>query len=87
MSNSVDPDETAHLIYAVCRSLLLSPMAVKELAVHQIHSEQGSTLEGKKLLPWGANSFLLQQTLVLEGGQYQSERVTSPESVSMSLNQ
>ena len=30
-SNSVDPDETAHWIYAVCKSLLLSPMAVKEL--------------------------------------------------------
>ena len=34
MSNSVDPDETAHCliwIYVVCKSLLLSPMAVKEL--------------------------------------------------------
>ena len=34
MSNSVDPDETAHMsrliwIYAVCKSLLLSPVAVK----------------------------------------------------------
>ena len=28
MSNSVDPDETAH--WAVCKSLLLSPAAVKE---------------------------------------------------------
>ena len=37
-SNSVDPDETAHMsrliwIYAVCKSLLLSPMAVKELNI------------------------------------------------------
>ena len=36
MSNSVDPDETAHMsrliwIYDVCKSLLLSPVAVKEL--------------------------------------------------------
>ena len=39
MSNSIDPDETAHWavlssliwIYAVCKSLLLSPVAVKEL--------------------------------------------------------
>ena len=35
MSNSVDPDETAHMsrliwIYAVCKSPLLSPVAVKE---------------------------------------------------------
>ena len=34
MSNSVDPDETAHMsrliwIYAVCKSLLLSPVTVK----------------------------------------------------------
>ena len=33
-SNSVDPDETAHMsrliwVYAVCKSLLLSPVAVK----------------------------------------------------------
>ena len=37
MSNSVDPDETAHMsrliwIYSVCKSLLLSPVAVKELS-------------------------------------------------------
>ena len=36
MSNSVDPDETAHMshliwIYAVYKRLLLSPLAVKEL--------------------------------------------------------
>ena len=36
MSNSIYPDETAHLsrliwIYTVCKSLLLSPVAVKEL--------------------------------------------------------
>ena len=35
MSNSVDPDETAHMsrliwIYAICKSLLLLPVAVKE---------------------------------------------------------
>ena len=38
MSNSVDPDETAHMsrliwIYAVSKSLLLSSVAVKELMV------------------------------------------------------
>ena len=34
MSVSVDPDETAHIwIYAVCKSQLLSPIAVKELMV------------------------------------------------------
>ena len=27
---------------------------------HQYHSEKGSTLTGKNLLPWGANSFLLE---------------------------
>ena len=36
MSNSVDPDETAHMsrliwIYVVCKCLLLVPLAVKEL--------------------------------------------------------
>ena len=36
MSNSVDPDETAHMsrliwIYAVCKCILLSPVAVKAL--------------------------------------------------------
>ena len=36
MSNSVDPDETAHMsrlicISVVCKSLLLSPVSVKEL--------------------------------------------------------
>ena len=31
MSNSEDPDETAHWIYAVCKSLLLSHVAAKEL--------------------------------------------------------
>ena len=36
MPNSVYPDETAHMsrliwIYAVCKSLLLSPVVVKEL--------------------------------------------------------
>ena len=39
MSNSVDPDETAHMsrliwIYAVCKSLLLSPVAVKVKESH-----------------------------------------------------
>ena len=39
MSSSVDPDETAHMsrliwIYAVCKRLLLSPVAVKELNTH-----------------------------------------------------
>ena len=34
MSNSVDPDKTAHMsrliwIYAICKSLLLSPVAMK----------------------------------------------------------
>ena len=41
MSNSVDPDETAHMsrliwIYTVCKSPLLSPMAMKELT-ERIH--------------------------------------------------
>ena len=47
MANSVDPDETAHMsrliwIYAVCKSLLLSPVAVKELTscVFVIDSKQ-----------------------------------------------
>ena len=39
MSNSVDPDETAHMSrliwnYAVCKNLLLSPVVVKELKIH-----------------------------------------------------
>ena len=39
MSNSIDPDETAYYeplisVYAVCKSLLSSPMAVKELKVN-----------------------------------------------------
>ena len=39
MLNSVDPDETAHMsrliwIYAVCKSLLLSPVAVKVKESH-----------------------------------------------------
>ena len=39
MSNSVDPDEMAHIchliwIYAVCKSLLLSPVAVKVKESH-----------------------------------------------------
>ena len=39
MSNSVDPDETAHMsgliwIYAICKSLLLSPVAVKVKESH-----------------------------------------------------
>ena len=39
MSNSVDPDEMAHMshliwIYAMCKSLLWSPVAVKELNVY-----------------------------------------------------
>ena len=47
MSNRVDPDETAHMsrliwFYAVCKSLLLSPVAVKELNKKQ--SEEISSL-------------------------------------------
>ena len=39
MSNSVDPDKTARMsrliwIYAVCKSLLLSPVAMKELTLY-----------------------------------------------------
>ena len=34
MSNSVDPDETAHY---VCKSLLLSLMAVEELITMKLH--------------------------------------------------
>ena len=43
MSNSADPDETAQSlsrliwIYAVCKSLLLSPVAVKELKEYRKH--------------------------------------------------
>ena len=42
MSNSVDPDVTAHMsrliwIYAVCKKLLLSSVAVKELIQVQIN--------------------------------------------------
>ena len=35
MSNSVDPDDMNRLIwiYAVCKNLLLSPVAVKELSI------------------------------------------------------
>ena len=41
MSKSIDPDETAHMsrliwIYAVCKNLLLSPVAMKELT-HNIY--------------------------------------------------
>ena len=40
MSNSVDPDETAHMnrliwIYVVCKSLLSSPVAVKVKESHR----------------------------------------------------
>ena len=60
MSNSVDPDETAHCliwIYVVCKSLLLSPMAVKELnevingKAYQIYEEL-HILEKKKEYNW-----------------------------------
>ena len=39
MSNSVDPDETAHMnrliwVYAACKSLLLLPVAVKVKESH-----------------------------------------------------
>ena len=48
MSNSVDPDKTAHMsrfiwIYAVCKSLLLSPVAVKELKLKAINTLTGET--------------------------------------------
>ena len=46
MSNSVDPDEMAHLIwiYAVCKSLLLLPVAVKELTPFFTCSKISTTL-------------------------------------------
>ena len=50
MLNSVDPDETALMsrfiwIYAVCKSLLLSPVAVKEL--RRPHARTHHSLESK----------------------------------------
>ena len=50
-----------------------------------IPSEKGSTLKGKKLLPMGAASFLLEQTLFQKGGKI-TDRVVCLESVSISLN-
>ena len=47
----------------------------------QTPSENGFALKEKHLLPWGANSFLLEYTLFLKGGKKNSERITSPESV------
>ena len=49
MSNSVDPDETAHMsrliwIYAVCKSLLLLPVAVKELKLVLVGRAQSCKL-------------------------------------------
>ena len=49
MSNSVDPDETAHMsrliwIYAVCKSLLLLPVAVKELKLVLVGRTQSCKL-------------------------------------------
>ena len=58
MSNSVDPDETAHMsrliwIYAVCKSLLLSPVAVKELnKLLQIYDKEGSRPNNKLHACW-----------------------------------
>ena len=48
---------------------------------HQAPSEKGSTLKRKNLLPWGANSFLLEQTLFQKGGKTILTRVVSTESV------
>ena len=48
---------------------------------HQIPSEQGSTLKGKNLLPMGAILFLFRVDLFSKGGQNNSNRVASPESV------
>ena len=57
-------------VYAVCKSLLLSPVAVEELRKVETLSreatvkivflpiEKWSTQKGKNLLPLGANSFL-----------------------------
>ena len=69
MSNSIDPDETALYliwIYAVCRSLLLSPLAVKELNDTLLGgnynvflpSENGSAHKGKNMLPLAENFYL-----------------------------
>ena len=35
--------------------------------LYRLPSEKGSTLKGKNFLPWGANSFLLEQTPSEEG--------------------
>ena len=56
MPNSVDPDETAHMsrliwIYAVYKILLLSPVAVKELAQNFSDSHYSATFMYKKKKP------------------------------------
>ena len=57
MSNTVEPDETAHYgiwICAICKSLLISPMAVKELK-NLDASQSGPDRE----FEWSANKFLV----------------------------
>ena len=59
MSNSVDPDETAHMsrliwVYAVSKILLLSPVAVKGLIILTLHT---------KLLPLETVGILISRLL------------------------
>ena len=49
-------------------------------------SGNGSNLKGKNLLPWEANSFLIEKTSFQKGGKT-FLKVTSPESVSTFSNQ
>ena len=61
MSNSVDPDETAHMsrliwVYAVSKILLLSPVAVKGLIILTLHT---------KLLPLETVEILISRLLTI----------------------
>ena len=52
MSNSVDPDEIYEIwIYAVCKSLLLSPVAMKELKEKKIYKLHYSEVREDILRP------------------------------------
>ena len=65
--------------------------------ISTVYSEKGSTLNGENLLqlkgsvlkrknlfPWGANSFLLEQNPFQKGGKINSDRIASPERLSIS---
>ena len=77
MSNSVDPGKTAYMscliwIYAVCKSLLVSPVAVKELKKRtgsqrapNLSFSVASNLEaGSKLLPLGPVSMQQKENIL-----------------------